>query len=1128
MKLLGHFVGLLIVEFLVVPATEADISLKLRQQKQQYLPPDDTSQNEEQKFEESRYGNSKYQVFEVHNHFEIPSGDPNGVSSVTSHTEEIHIEHINPPPGFPLDDPNLDATLLKVATEDNEIDQPRATIVNEVSQSSTQNSQENIPIPFPSNYRHDFPKKATPRPTEFVEIQDNYEQDASSSSQIVDSSGDYDAPLALPLVSGNTFKGPDYLPPASGEGRSVEPPPFRGPGYLPPQQASGPQSKPFKGNPYLPPVGSTNVENNSDGGPEYSASQEGVNGQQQSSGQSGTHNVFKGPDYLPPQKIVGSAQLPQTIANSNSIRPFKGPDYLPPQKSEDSAQLSQTITNSNSNQPFKGPDYLPPQKSVGSAQLSQTIANSKSNQPFKGPDYLPPQQDSFKQSGLLGNQRSSVLSGSIYSGSSVHSGLTAHSASSGHQGSSGSAGSIFQGPGYLPPQSQVAQQQNSPIASNTPFKGPDYLPPQANPSQQHHNHQSQTSQQQQAQQLQQQHDQQAQHQLHQQQDVQIQVNDAGFKAPGYLPPGYDFQKPYNADEAIAELHTLPEQEVTVNSQIQVGGVQKLSNIVYGTHKQESGPQGSSTSSYQAPGYLPPSGASGRTVHNQDLSQSIQSQQNGGGSSSAYQAPGYLPPGNGGSSGQSNQQQRTVGTGKSYSAPGYLPPRYDQQKSPEQAQGHSYQTGSHKTSGHSVLSNTQHSTGQSVFSSIHQQTSGQGVHSNIQQFSGQSALSNIQQTVGQSVQQTSDKQTTLNFHGQGQQNAVAQPFKGPGYLPPSGSSLSNSPDFHITSHQSSGGSLGSVATGHQTFQAPGYLPPSSGSALFNIAPTTAGISTFGQSNSYQAPGYLPPVGAPVSGALITHMHPLSSYMTSVQPFDRYGSARKPFPVYGPPPTPHIPAIAPMYKEPASRPQHYAPAMSYAQNAIGAQAFHTYSQQSFTASTLNQQARQALRTFMPKDIRQSLTTVPRVNSGIATTSSSGFSSSSATSSSTAIGTKVQTSAPASAKIRTVQIVNPTAVKTLKVLESLDHTGVKTIKILGTSNEEPKGDHRIVKVVSGHEQNVQTVKIFNDQQDVTTTEVAAAIAGIGGGAQATNGYLPPRRKRNPKHVSSGKGRKARTAGN
>lgn len=150
-------------------ATEADISLSLRNK--QYLPPpiqelplkDDyyntqkqqqqQQQHHEDKFEENKYGNSKYQVFEVHNRYEPSTGN----AKKSHKSEEIRIQHINAPADFPLDDPNLDASYLSLATGSDNRDQQ---IVVKHENKNGQSSSNNIPVPFPSNYHHTFPEKS--------------------------------------------------------------------------------------------------------------------------------------------------------------------------------------------------------------------------------------------------------------------------------------------------------------------------------------------------------------------------------------------------------------------------------------------------------------------------------------------------------------------------------------------------------------------------------------------------------------------------------------------------------------------------------------------------------------------------------------------------------------------------------------------------------------------------------------------------------------------------------------------------------------------------------------------------------------------------------------------------------
>ncbi|XP_005180457.1 trithorax group protein osa [Musca domestica] len=1017
MKLLAHFVGLLFVGF-----AAADISLKLKEQQQQqqsqYLPPisENTARNEQQKFEESKYGNSKYQVFEVHNGYNGPAGNS---GSSSGRSQKIRIEHINAPPGFPLDDPNLDATLLRIVTDGAaENHGPR------VEENEVVSNNEQIPIPFPSNYRHVFPEKSSSRKSNYNE--DQKQQQLQQTTFVNSYTTQERAPQAKP------FKGSPYLPPVPGSGENV------GPEYLPPQTDS--ENRPFKGPDYLPP----------------------------SEGQVPTfqpNNPFKGPDYLPPQPSGSTTQQ------------YKAPEYLPPTGGatnqgsyQDNLSNNQQYnvpagagTNQNTyqtNGQFKGPDYLPPPPSVNGGGVSNQ-GSYQSNTPFKGPDYLPPSPGSSGPATSQGSYQTS---------------------SQPQTGGQSFPNNPFKGPDYLPP----------PSSNN--FKGPEYLPPQASAGQQS-------------------------------------VTQNTFTAVGALPPGYDFVKPENSEAAISELHTLPNddddngagnnsQEVTVQAHLQVAGgqvqsrnlgqtagsyqapgylppvagQQQSSNIVYGTPKPGNAPL---SPAYQAPGYLPPPSQQQTTTTTQGLGSyqapgylppSSTPQPQGG----SYQAPGYLPPS---PSGPSSTNQGNV-----YQAPGYLPPPPSQGQSERESK--SYSAPGYLPPGYDFQKPVEQTTNQAP-----SQTNIPGNNNNYKAPGYLPPGYDFQKPAETEVHQGSSPQSQSGGHNHNYQApgylppASQTPFKGPEYLPP----VTNAGAHEQSSAQLPSNTVSQVSTsGLQTaslvapnpaninFKSPAYLPPVS----------NAPRPSYALPSTYQGPGYLPPFAnahPTPTAAQTSHMHPLSSYMTSVQPFERYGSARKPFAEYGPPPAAvatNTHDVAPMYKEAASRPQYYAPAMSYAQNTIGTQAYGQTASHSFASSTFNHQTRQALQAFMPKDLRQE---IPSSRSLVGT----------AISSSTTSPT-VSVAPTASAKIRTVQIVNPNTVKTLKVLESLDHSGVKTIKILGPSNEEPKGEHRVVKVVSGREQTVQTVKIYNDHQDVTDSHVAES-----------HGYLPPRRKRNHKKVTA-KGRR------
>ncbi|EDW06787.2 uncharacterized protein Dmoj_GI15366 [Drosophila mojavensis] len=212
-----------------------------------------------------------------------------------------------------------------------------------------------------------------------------------------------------------------------------------------------------------------------------------------------------------------------------------------------------------------------------------------------------------------------------------------------------------------------------------------------------------------------------------------------------------------------------------------------------------------------------------------------------------------------------------------------------------------------------------------------------------------------------------------------------------------------------------------------------------------------------------------VAAPLSAPPTqhTHIHALRSYMNTVQPYARYGQPQaqqqqqlqlqlqqrvQQQQVQ----QQHVQQqqfveVAPMYREQSKRPRFYAPAMSYARTALPTQPLP------LPRPALNLQAQQSLQKFMPREMQLA------VNVAVAAAAPVGRGSS---------------------RVRTVQIVKPHEVRTFKVLETLDAAGVKTIKILGTSSEQPRGHHHIVKVISQDANNVethvQTVKIYDDQQD------------------------------------------------
>ncbi|XP_023307750.2 LOW QUALITY PROTEIN: adhesive plaque matrix protein [Lucilia cuprina] len=1207
MKLISCYVGLLLVG-LCMSIKVTDNSLPIRNK--QYLPPpiqelpinDDyyntqestqqqqqqQQQQEEQKFEEKKYANSKYQIFEVHNHYEPPSGNGESIKESSSQTsEEIRIEHINAPADFPLDDPSLDASYLGFATGNDDSNQQ---IIVKHESKNVEGTSNNIPVPFPSNYRHTFPEKSNkqqnynsvqqfkgpnylppqrtttqqyprqPVQNSLTTSAQTYQNGHNSGSK---SGKEYLPPIPQKSAVGGPaqapFKGPDYLPPQKRNNNDVAH--YKGPDYLPPrpqgyqqsqqnfnnrqqnsaqaQQNFGPNSQ-FKGPDYLPPQqhGSTPAQQNFvTNSADYLPPQHQGSAQSQQNYQHNTH--FKGPDYLPPSQ-KGSAQSEQPYTPNN---PFKGPDYLPPSQ-KGSSQSEHPYTANNA---FKGPDYLPPAQQQTHSQQTTFRPSIPYNEPeyvplqqtaFKGPDYLPPYQGNSVQQQF---RPSTTFKGADYlppqhhvSGKSQQINLNQNTGFKGPDylppKQQQQHNSQFKGPDYLPPQQQ--QQNHNNFQPNNPFKGPDYLPPYQN------------------------------------------KNEGNFKGPDYLPPqgnqvqeleqqvqnlpsGYDFQKPPNSEQAIAELHTLPEQspqyqEVTVKSQIQVAGREQGPDIVYGTSKHANPPQ---NKGYLPPGYdFPKPENSEQTINQLHNQEPITDRQ-------PFKAVDYLPPGYDFQKPANSEQainqlhssdpalqptSRSATEDEGYSAPSYLPPGYDFQKPANAEQAinelHSLQN-SYQSTQTQVYNQQQQSHSQvTQFRQNYQTQAYHGTHQqSYSQGQGQQAKASEYLPPTNSVQQI-DQPSVQPFKGPDYlpPSSGSQNFKGPDYLPPSsGSQNFKGPDYlppTTGSQNFKGPDFLPPTTGSQNFKGPDYLPPNTGSPNFkgpDYLPPTPGAQNFkgpdylppvassqtavAQNNQYSSqtfkgPDYLPPVNVkqsyqghqqtqfkapdylpPTPQAFIqSTMYPLSSYMTNVKPHDRYANSRRPFPEYGLPPSKTVVSndLSPMYREPASRPQYYAPTMSYTTNAFNSQTYTTFAQNQYqNAPALSQQAREALQTFMPEDIRQKTAPI-RYNAPTAVTAPT---------------TNVQTTKSATAKIRTVQIVNPNAVKTLKVLESLDHTGVKTIKILGPSHEEPMGDHRVVKVVSGgHEQNVQTVKIFNDHQDVSANANVGQTQG--------NSYLPPRRKRNP----------------
>ncbi|KRF80635.1 uncharacterized protein Dvir_GJ26502, partial [Drosophila virilis] len=263
----------------------------------------------------------------------------------------------------------------------------------------------------------------------------------------------------------------------------------------------------------------------------------------------------------------------------------------------------------------------------------------------------------------------------------------------------------------------------------------------------------------------------------------------------------------------------------------------------------------------------------------------------------------------------------------------------------------------------------------------------------------------------------------------------------------------------------------------------------------VASSTLATAT---ATAYRAPAAIAaPLPAPPTQH--THMHALSSYMNTVQPYARYGQPQQQHVQQQHAQQQHAQQrqvqqqfvqVAPMYREQSKRPHFYAPAMSYARNALPTQ-YHQHhhihhhqhlQQQQHQRPALSLQAQQSLQKFMPREMQL------------------------------AVNVAVAAAAPVargSSKVRTVQIVKPHATRTFKVLETLDAAGVKTIKILGTSNEQPRGKHHVVKVVTQDEHNVenhvQTVKIYDDQQEYQQQQQQPQQQQQQQSV-APRGYLPP----------------------
>ncbi|XP_060663985.1 transcription factor SPT20 homolog [Drosophila nasuta] len=681
----------------------------------------------------------------------------------------------------------------------------------------------------------------------------------------------------------------------------------------------------------------------------------------------------------------------------------------------------------------------------------------------------------------------------------------------------------YRAAGYLPPTvaTPSAQQQqqiyqtavSSSLSSTAPqqftqqaqsYQAPGYLPPTGSNIEQQ-------QQQVQQQQVHVQHQQQ-QLQLQQQQQQQQLISKPTYRGNDYLPP--TTSSTTTATSATATAAAIPSYAQQQQSQV-----------------------------YRAPPYLPPQQQQRqqrqqpqhcqRQQQLKSQPQQVQQQQQqvqatATATATEYQAPGYLPPGYEFANPDqlplapvqtvaAVQQQPAVGE---YRAPDYLPPSYDEVKQQPQPQPQQQQQP------------------QIVYQQQPQQVQQQQVAVQQQQVQvqQQQQVQVQQQQVQVQQQQVQVQQQHVPTQQQQVQLVQQQPqITHPGALP-EGYEFTKPENFEAAIAE-----LHSLQTQtkllkqqqqqqqlqlqqqqlqlqqqqqqqqRQQQQQPRHVGAVQGSNIIYGAPkqqqqpTTATLTTAAPVARPIAVAAPAPVAAPLPAPPTTqhtHIHTLRSYMNTVQPLARYG---QPQPQQQPrvvaqQQQPQIIEVAPMYREQSKRPRFYAPAMSYARNALPTQyhqhhhIHHVQQQQQQQhrqvqqqRATLNFQAQQSLQKFMPREMQMAVNVAVAAAANVPRGSS---------------------------RVRTVQIVKPHAVRTFKVLETLDAAGVKTIKILGTSNEQPRGQHHIVKVVTqdahnGVENHVQTVKIYDDQQEYVPPQQQPQQPQQPQQQQAqstTRGYLPP----------------------
>ncbi|EDW86460.2 uncharacterized protein Dwil_GK14871 [Drosophila willistoni] len=677
-------------------------------------------------------------------------------------------------------------------------------------------------------------------------------------------------------------------------------------------------------------------------------------------------------------------------------------------------------------------------------------------QSYNAPAYLPPTGHQQQQTQL--SQQSYQAAGYLPPITS------SSSASSSSSGAVTQALSVFQAPDYLPPQQSQQQQQQQ---KQQVYQGPTYLPPSTSSSSTTSSSSSIAS-------------------SSSTSATAVGSASTQYSAPGYLPPGYEFNNP----EANQITRLQPVQQQSIQQQpIQQQSIQQQpiqqQQLQPTTPAQATVTATATATSYQAPGYLPP----GYDFANPDvLPISLTQQQSVAPVQHIAPVQAVAPVQH-----VAPVQQPAIGE---YRAPDYLPPSYESPKLLQQPQPIVYQQPQQSLP---VAQPTQATIS-------HPGVLPDGYDNSYNTSNRLCCNPNCKCPINnkEPILSMANRNNINNHWPHKQLQRQQQQPHQPPHLQLVHTKLK------VICHQ------WLLGQQHHCQLLVHPRQPQQQQRLKALIKH--------KRQQYNAPGYLPPTSVPVAAQAppttqVTHIHSLSSYMNTVQPFARYAQ-----PVQQHQHQQHriqyqqrpqqqqqhqqVIEVAPMYREQSKRPRFYAPAMSYVRTALPQQyrpsqpqrhvqhqhQHHHYQQQQqqqqqrvitqklqpvSTTNSLSLQAQQSLQKFMPKDIQMA------VNVAVAA----------ATPTVRAIG---------SSKVRTVQIVKPHAVRTFKVLESLDQNGVKTIKILGASNEVPQGHHHVVKVVtqnaqSGVESHVQTVKIYDDQQEYVPQQQQQQTI-------IQRGYLPP----------------------